>query len=116
MITPDYEGAAYRQLAGVLRKRIRNGELPPGRRMPSEKDLHDEFGLARETVRRAVAVLRHEGLVVVRQGHGTFVAEVPPLVELKPDDSVTSTGAMTVTRESGEVETFPVGTTLTVAD
>lgn len=116
MITPDYEGAAYRQLAGVLRKRIRNGELPPGRRMPSEKDLHDEFGLARETVRRALALLRLEGLVEVRQGHGTFVVEVPPLVELKPGDSVTSTAAMTVTRATGEIETYPTGTTLTVAD
>ena len=63
MIVPDREGAAYRQLAGVLRDRIRSGELPAGQRMPSEKDLHDEFGLARETVRRALAVLRGEGLI-----------------------------------------------------
>lgn len=116
MITPDYEGAAYRQLATVLRKRIRDGELPPGQRMPSEKDLHDEFGLARETVRRALALLRQEGLVEVRQGHGTFVAAIPPLVELKPGDSVTSTAALRVTRASGEVETFPTGTTLTVTN
>jgi len=116
MITPDREGAAYRQLATVLRDRIRNGELPPGRRLPSEKDLHDEFGLARETIRRALAVLRQEGLIEVRHGHGTFVAETPPLVELKPGDSVTSTAATTVTRASGDVETYPAGTTLTVAD
>lgn len=84
--------------------------------MPSEKDLHDEFGLARETVRRALAVLRQEGLIEVRHGHGTFVAEVPPLVELLHGDTVTSSGAMTVTRASGDVETYPIGTTLTVAD
>src|SRR3954470_19921543 len=77
VITPDREGAAYRQLAGILRDRIRSGALPVGQRMPSEKDLHDEFGLARETVRRALAVLRAEGLIDVRQGHGTFVAEAP---------------------------------------
>lgn len=116
MITPDYEGAAYRQLATVLRDRIRNGELPPGRRLPSEKDLHDEFGLARETIRRALAVLRQEGLIEVRHGHGTFVAEAPPHIELKPGDSVTSNAALTVTRASGDVETYPTGTTLTVAD
>jgi DNA-binding GntR family transcriptional regulator len=115
MITPDREGAAYRQLAAVLRDRIRNGELPPGRRMPSEKDLHDEFGLARETVRRAMAVLRQEGLIEIRQGHGTFVVDTPPRVELGAGDSVTSSAALTVTRASGEVETFPAGTTLTVA-
>ena len=115
MITPDREGAAYRQLAAILRDRIRNGALPPGRRMPSEKDLHDEFGLARETVRRALAVLRQEGLIEIRQGHGTFVVDTPPTVQLHPGDSVTSSAGLTVTRESGEVETFPTGTTLTVS-
>jgi DNA-binding GntR family transcriptional regulator len=84
--------------------------------MPSEKDLHDEFGLARETVRRAVAVLRAEGLIEVRQGHGTFVAETPERVELRAGDSATSATAMTVTRADGDVETFPAGTTLAVVD
>ncbi len=110
MIVPDREGAAYRQLAGVLRERIRSGELSPQQRMPSEKDLHDEFGLARETVRRALAVLRAEGLIEVRHGHGTFVVEVPPNVELRPGDRVTSTAAMTVRRASGDEETYPTGT------
>ena len=84
--------------------------------MPSEKDLHDEFGLARETVRRALAVLRAEGLVEIRQGHGTFVAEIPERVELRPGDSATSAAAVTVTRANGDVETFPAGTTLAVVD
>jgi DNA-binding GntR family transcriptional regulator len=84
--------------------------------MPSEKDLHDEFGLARETVRRALAVLRAEGLIDVRQGHGTFVAETPERIELHTGDSATSTAAMTVTRVDGEIETYPAGTTLAVAD
>src|SRR3954468_12553745 len=112
MITPDYEGAAYRQLATVLRKRIRDGELPPGQRMPSEKDLHDEFGLARETVRRALAILRNEGLVEGRQGHGTFVVQPPGHVDLRPGDSATSTAALTVTRANGEIEIYPAGTSL----
>jgi DNA-binding GntR family transcriptional regulator len=116
VITPDREGAAYRQLAGILRDRIRSGALRPGQRMPSEKDLHDEFGLARETVRRAMAVLRAEGLIDVRQGHGTFVAETPEKVELRAGDSAISTAAVTVTRANGEIETYPAGTTLTVLD
>jgi DNA-binding GntR family transcriptional regulator len=114
MIAPDREGAAYRQLASVLRDRIRSGRLPVGGRMPSEKDLHDEFGLARETIRRALGVLRTEGLIDVRHGHGTFVVEPPRTVELKPGDIVTSNAALTVTRANGEIETFPTGTTLTV--
>src|SRR3954470_24952961 len=116
MITPDREGAAYRQLAGVLRARIQDGSLTVGQRMPSEKDLHDEFGLARETVRRALAVLRNEGLIEVRQGHGTFVVEAPERIALRPGDSATSTGAVTVVRANGEVETYPAGTTVAVDD
>lgn len=116
MITPDREGAAYRQLAGIIRDRIRSGELHAGQRMPSEKDLHDEFGLARETVRRAMAVLRAEGLIDIRQGHGTFVAAKPERVELKPGDTATSTAGLTITRASGEIETYPAGTTLAVSD
>jgi DNA-binding GntR family transcriptional regulator len=84
--------------------------------MPSEKDLHDEFGLARETVRRALAVLRAEGLIVVRQGHGTFVVETPERIELRPGDSATSTAALTVTRADGEIESYPAGTTLAVTN
>ena len=114
MITPDREGAAYRQLAGILRDRIRGGELPTGQRMPSEKDLHDEFGLARETVRRALAVLRAEGLIEVRHGHGTFVAETPEQVDIRPGDRAITTAAVTVTRANGDVETFPAGTILVV--
>ena len=116
MITPDREGAAYRQLAGILRDRIGSGALQPGQRMPSEKDLHDEFGLARETVRRALAVLRAEGLIDVRHGHGTFVADTPGRIELRPGDSATSTAAVTVTRASGDIETYPAGTILAVTD
>ena len=114
MIVPDREGAAYRQVASVLRGRITSGELPPGQRMPSEKDLHDEFGLARETVRRAIAVLRAEGLVEVRHGHGTFVVDAPESVELRPGDSVTSSAAMTIKRAGGDEEVYPAGTALTV--
>ena len=116
MITPDREGAAYRQLARVLRERVSSGALSPGQRLPSEKDLHDEFGLARETIRRALAVLRQEGIIDVRHGHGTFVVEAPPAVDLRRGDAVTATSALTVIRASGEVETYPVGTKLTVVE
>lgn len=82
--------------------------------MPSEKDLVDEFGLARETVRRAMAVLRAEGLVEVRHGHGTYVIEKPSTVDLHPGDTVTSSAALTVKRANGITETYPAGTALTV--
>ena len=67
----------YQQLASILRDRIAAGEFRPGDVLPSEKDLVQEHGLARETVRRAVKVLRDEGLVVTIPGRGAFVPPDP---------------------------------------
>jgi DNA-binding FadR family transcriptional regulator len=75
MISPDSAIAYYVQLAGILRERIRSGAYPPGTMLPSEPRLGQEFGVARETVRRAVRELRIEGLVVIRKGVGTRVVE-----------------------------------------
>ncbi|NUP47254.1 MAG: winged helix-turn-helix transcriptional regulator [Catenulispora sp.] len=65
----------YRQLAGILRARIARGDWAPGRRIASETDLVQQYGLARTTVRRAIAVLREDGDVVVVPQRGTFVAD-----------------------------------------
>lgn len=72
----DHEGATpiYLQLADILATRIERGELRPNRPVPSEATLQQEYGVARGTVRHAVAVLRERGLVVTVPGRGTFVA------------------------------------------
>jgi GntR family transcriptional regulator len=71
----DYEAPEppHRQIAAWLRDKIQSGEYPAGRRIPSEKDIMDLSGVARTTARRAVAVLRDEGLVVTTKGRGTHV-------------------------------------------
>lgn len=71
----DYDSvvAPHRQIADWLRARIEAGELRPGRRMPSEEDIHQETGAARTTIRRAMKVLRDEGLVVTIGGRGSYV-------------------------------------------
>lgn len=66
----------YRQIAAIVRERITSGELEPGRPIPSEAQIQAEFGVARETARRAVALLREEGHVVTVPGMGTYVS--PP--------------------------------------
>ncbi len=73
----DHEGDEfpYVQLANLLRERIRSGEYPPGRAIPSVERIRQETGLAVKTIRRAIRVLEDEGLVVVRPGWGTFVAK-----------------------------------------
>lgn len=65
----------YRQLAAILREKIQSGEYPPGRAIPSENRLMQEYGLARETVRKAIGVLADEGLVQAVQGRGVYVTE-----------------------------------------
>lgn len=64
----------YRQVAEWLRGRIGSGELRPGQVIPSEKELMDVTGLARVTVRKAVRVLRDEGLVRTVPQRGSYVA------------------------------------------
>jgi GntR family transcriptional regulator len=64
----------YLKLAQTLRQRIVTGELGAGDALPSERDLCDILGASRVTVRRAIETLIHEGLIVRRQGSGTFVS------------------------------------------
>ena len=73
----DYDAPAppHRQIAAWLRARIESGELQPGRKIPSETDIMGETGVARTTARRAVKVLRDEGLVITYGGRGSYVAE-----------------------------------------
>ncbi|MFF2507087.1 GntR family transcriptional regulator [Streptomyces sp. NPDC058067] len=54
---------------------IASGTYAPGSPLPSEAELCERFGVARETARRAVRVLRERGLVRTEWGRGSFVAE-----------------------------------------
>lgn len=65
----------YQQIADRLRAQIASGALQPGDRLPSEPDLAVEHSASRNTVRLAIALLINQGLVVSRQGLGTFVVE-----------------------------------------
>ena len=65
----------YYQLAELIRERVRAGELRPGDRLPSERELAEQAGISGMTARQAVAYLVRDGTLVVRHGVGTFVAE-----------------------------------------
>jgi GntR family transcriptional regulator len=66
----------YFQLAQILRSRIKLGDLPAGKDIPSERDLMKDFALSRNTVRQALAQLESEGLIVRTHGSGTRVASL----------------------------------------
>jgi GntR family transcriptional regulator len=63
----------YQQLERALREAIESGQLAPDDALPPERDLAADFGVSRITVRKAVDGLVQEGLLVRRQGSGTFV-------------------------------------------
>lgn len=65
--------AVWRQIAEQLGRQIRERELAPGARLPTEAELAERFGVNRHTVRRAMGALAERGLVRVERGRGTFV-------------------------------------------
>lgn len=67
----------YEQIANDLRTRVANGEFGPGDLLPSGRDLAEQWAVSRATVVKAYDILRHDGLVVARQGSGFLVTETP---------------------------------------
>jgi GntR family transcriptional regulator len=67
----------YRAIADELRGRVESGELRPGRLLPSESELSRAHAVSRVTVRKALELLREEGLIDARQGFGWFVSADP---------------------------------------
>jgi len=73
-VDPESATPVYVQVAEILRARIESGELVPDRPVPSEAQLQQEFGIARGTARKGIALLRELGLVVTVRGRGSFVS------------------------------------------
>jgi DNA-binding FadR family transcriptional regulator len=67
----------YRQIADQLAELVRRGEFKPGDRLPSERDLSQQFNVSRASVREALIALEIDGLVDVRVGLGVFVNAAP---------------------------------------
>ncbi|TQS43729.1 GntR family transcriptional regulator [Cryptosporangium phraense] len=84
-LDPDDPKQASVQIANQLRAAILTGKLRPGDRLPSQPDLAARYEVARETVKRALEILRSERLIITRQGSGAFVrAQTQRAVELRP--------------------------------
>ena len=71
--SPHSPRAPYMGVLDALLQEIKG--KAPGEPLPSEAELCERHGVARETVRRAVRILRERGLVETRWGKGSFVAE-----------------------------------------
>jgi DNA-binding FadR family transcriptional regulator len=71
--------ALSEQVIAALRTQITSGEWPLGSRIPTESELVEQLGVARNTVREAVRALAHNGLLDIRQGSGTYVVATSEL-------------------------------------
>lgn len=74
----------YLQIANWLKESIRTGSLPKGTRLPATRALAAELGLSRITVQNAYALLESDGLIITREGSGTFV-DPPQFISQTPD-------------------------------
>ncbi len=77
----------HTQLMTYFRERILDGRLRAGTRLPADGELAAQYQISRDTVRQALALLSHEGLIERVQGRGTFVSQPSsnssPVTQLK---------------------------------
>ncbi|TXS34839.1 GntR family transcriptional regulator [Streptomyces sp. t39] len=78
------ERMGFREIAATLRADIVAGQYAPATLLPSEPELAQRYGASRSLVNRAMSVLAAEGLVRPRQGRGTIVTWLPPMLH-SPD-------------------------------
>src|SRR5260370_2620326 len=65
----------YARVEDVLVSEIAAGTFPPGSRLPAEESLTERFAVSRTTIREAIQNLIRRGLIEIRRGTGTFVAQ-----------------------------------------
>lgn len=66
----------YEQIIEQIQGRIMEGKVRPGDKLPSERELAEQFGVSRTAVREAVKAMREKGLLEVQPGRGTFVTDL----------------------------------------
>ena len=79
------------RIATEFTRQIRQGELKPGDKLPTENALSQTFGVSRTVIREAIAQLRNEGMIETRQGVGAFVIDRPTR-HIRLDDRPDSDG------------------------
>jgi DNA-binding GntR family transcriptional regulator len=73
----DHDRPVWPQVAAAIEHDIESGTLAAGSRLPTEDELAAQYGVARNTIRRAVEDLRTRGLLETFHGRGTYVKQSP---------------------------------------
>jgi len=68
----------------ALKKHIRDANMEPGDKLPSEREISQNFGVSRATVREAIKCMENEGIIETKRGKGTFVRSTTMNIEKIP--------------------------------
>lgn len=82
MAAPITSQKRYEVVAAALAQAIADGKYKPGQRLPSERDLAEQFKVSRPTVREAVIALDMQGLIEARHGSGIYVTASRPVGQM----------------------------------
>jgi GntR family transcriptional regulator, hexuronate regulon transcriptional repressor len=80
----------YQQIARKIAAAIAGGHYAAGDKLPSERELADDFGVSRPTIRDAMIALEFQGLVEARQGSGVYVCAAPQNPEYTAETEVSA--------------------------
>ena len=78
MLKPIEKTKVYEAAVDQIKAQIEGGEWPAGTQLPSERELAEQLGIGRPSVREALRVLEVMGLIEIRPGQGSFVTERSP--------------------------------------
>ena len=79
---PQHDVSGYRAVVDIIRREMALGRILPGHRLPAERKLAEQLGVARETIRQALRVLHDSGQITIERGaHGGAVILQPRLSE-----------------------------------
>ena len=82
-IDPGDPMLLFEQLVELIKQQLVDGTLPPRRKIPTQEQLADAYGVSRGTVLRATASLTEEGLLTFVPGRGLFTADADVIEKLK---------------------------------
>ncbi len=95
------ESLIYKKIEDTIKERILCGEYPPGRKLPTERDLVEEFNTSRLTVAKSLASLTADGYITRTRGRGTFVCD--PLPSAEAHEAESASWLRFISPKSGEV-------------
>lgn len=84
VLKPIKNKRVYEQVVGQIKELMRQGDLKPGDKLLSERELSDKLGVSRPSVREALSALDFLGILESRHGEGTFISEVSEQSLIEP--------------------------------